>query len=51
MDDALRKHRARIDTYGAPLWLAEQLTRRLHVAKLHDRVQLRMHEIDNRAVK
>ena len=46
-DDRIRRQRVRLNTFGAPLWLADQVTRRLPLGNLQTRVQKRMHDIIN----
>jgi hypothetical protein len=41
----VRQNYARVKRFGARLWLAEHLTRRLHLRQLHERVKLAMHDI------
>ncbi len=51
LDDRVRKQLARMHRFGAPLWLADQLTRRLPLGPLYERVQLRMHDITNASLQ
>ena len=51
LDDKVRHNQARIRTYGAGLWLAEHVVRRLGLPALHDRIRLRFNAIDNANVQ
>lgn len=47
LDDRFRRQRVRLNTFGAPLWLADQVARRLPFGGMRTRVQQRMHDIIN----
>ena len=51
VDAKLKRNASRIRTLGLPLWLGEHITRRARLRRLHDRLRLRINDIETANLK